>query len=148
MQEQNKTVKQRVKPKAIHIIFYVVALLILIASTIGFIAAAIGWSGYIFGELDAMEPGQSLIPGGDIFAYMSLVFVWIFLIFIMMVLLAVCWIIGLIVTIILAFFLKNKPIWLSILSYLLFAVYVILVLCILVPVVPFVLIWLFLLIFD
>jgi hypothetical protein len=30
----------------------------------------------------------------------------------------------------------------------LFAVYVILVLCILVPVVPFVLIWLFLLIFD
>jgi hypothetical protein len=66
----------------------------------------------------------------------------------MMVLLAVCWIIGLIVTIILAFFLKNKPIWLSILSYLLFAVYVILVLCILVPVVPFVLIWLFLLIFD
>ena len=148
MQEQNKTVKQRVKPKAIHIIFYVVALLILIASTIGFIAAAIGWSGYVFGELDAIEPGQALIPGGDIFAYMSLVFVWIFLIFIMMVLLAVCWIIGLIITIILAFFLKNKPIWLSILLYLLFAVYVILVLCILVPVVPFVLIWLFLLIFD
>jgi hypothetical protein len=148
MQEQNKTVKQRVKPKAIHIIFYVVALLILIASTIGFIAAVIGCSGYVFGELDAMEPGQELIPGGDLIVYMSLVFVWIFLIFIMMVLLAVCWIIGLIVTIILAFFLKNKPIWLSILSYLLFAVYVILVLCILVPVVPFVLIWLFLLIFD
>ena len=148
MQEQNKTVKQRVKPKAIHIIFYVVALLILIASTIGFIAAAIGWSGHIFGELDRIEPGQALIPGGDIFAYMSLVFVWIFLILIMMVLLAVCWIIGLIITIILAFFLKNKPIWLSILLYLLFAVYVILVLCILVPVVPFVLIWLFLLIFD
>jgi hypothetical protein len=148
MQEQSSPVKKRVRPKAIHIIFYVVALVILIASTIGFIAAAIGWSGYIFGELDAMEPGQELIPGGYAFAFMSLVFVWIFLIFIMAVLLAVCWIIGLIVTIILAFFLKNKPIWLSILSYLLFAVYVILVLCILVPVVPFVLIWLFLLIFD
>ena len=148
MQEQNKTVKQRVKPKAIHIIFYVVALLILIASTIGFIAAAIGWSGYIFGELDAMEPGQALIPGGYALVFMGMILAWIFVIFIMMVLLAVCWIIGLIITIILAFFLKNKPIWLSILSYLLFAVYVILVLCILVPVVPFVLIWLFLLIFD
>ena len=148
MQEQNKTVKQRVKPKAIHIIFYVVALLILIASTLAFLAAVIGWSGYIFGELDAMEPGQELIPGGYALVFMGMILVWIFVIFIMMVLLAVCWIIGLIVTIILAFFLKNKPIWLSILLYLLFAVYVILVLCILVPVVPFVLIWLFLLIFD
>jgi hypothetical protein len=148
MQEQHSPVKKRVRPKAIHIVFYVVALLILIASTLAFLAAVIGWSGHIFGELDAMEPGQELIPGGYAFAFMSLVFVWIFLIFIMAVLLAVCWTIGLIVTIILAFFLKNKPIWLSILSYLLFAVYVILVLCILVPVVPFVLILLFLLIFD
>jgi hypothetical protein len=148
MQEQSSPVKKRVRPKAIHIVFYVVALLILIASTLAFLAAVIGWSGYIFGELDAMEPGQELIPGGYAFAFMGMILAWIFVIFIMMVLLAVCWIIGLIVTIILAFFLKNKPIWLSILSYLLFAVYVILVLCILVPVVPFVLIWLFLLIFD
>ena len=148
MQEQNSPVKKRVRPKAIHIVFYVVAVLILIASTLAFLAAVIGCSGYVFGELDAMEPGQELIPGGYAFAFMGMILAWIFVIFIMMVLLAVCWIIGLIVTIILAFFLKNKPIWLSILSYLLVAFYVILVLCILVPVVPFVLIWLFLLIFD
>jgi hypothetical protein len=148
MQEQNSPVKKRVRPKAIHIIFYVVALVILIASTLAFLAAVIGCSGYVFGELDAMEPGQELIPGGYAFAFMGMILAWIFVIFIMMVLLAVCWIIGLIVTIILAFFLKNKPIWLSILSYLLFAVYVILVLCILVPIVPGVLILLFLLIFD
>ena len=148
MQEQSKAVKERVKPKAIHIVFYAVALVILIASTLAFLAAVIGWSGYVFGELDAMEPEQELIPGGYGFSFISMVFVWIFLIFIMMVLLAVCWIIGLIFTIVLAFFLKKKPVWLSILSYLLFAVYVILVLCILVPVVPGVLILLFLLIFG
>jgi hypothetical protein len=148
MQEQSSPVKKRVRPKAIHIVFYVVALLILIASTLAFLAAVIGCSGYVFGELDAMEPGQELIPGGYAFAFMGMILVWIFVIFIMMVLLAVCWIIGLIVTIILAFFLKQKPIWLSILSYLLFAVYVILVLCILVPVVPGVLILLFLMIFG
>ncbi len=148
MQEQNSPVKKRVRPKAIHIVFYAVALLILIASTIGFIAAVFGWSGYVFGELDAMEPGQELIPGGYAFAFMGLVFGWIFLIFIMMVLLAVCWIIGLILSIILAFFLRKKPIWLSILSYILFAIYVILVLCIMIPVVPGVLILLFLMIFG
>ncbi len=148
MQEQNSTVKKRVRPKPIHIILYIVALFLLIASTAAFLAAVIGWSGFTFSELGAMEPGEELIPGGYAFAFISLVFVWIFIIFIMAVLLTVCWLIGLVLSVILAFFMKKKPIWLSVLSYILFAIYVILVLCILIPVVPGVLILLFLIFFG
>ena len=148
MQEQTKVTKPKKRAKARHIVLFSIAIVLLVGSLAAFLAAVIGWSGYVFGELDAMEPGQELIPGGYAFAFMGLVFGWIFLIFIMMVLLAVCWIIGLILSIILAFFLRKKPIWLSILSYILFAIYVILVLCILIPVVPGVLILLFLILFG
>ncbi len=148
MSEQTIVKKQKKPVKARHIVLFSIAIVLLVGSLAAFLAAVIGWSGYVFGELDAMEPGQELIPGGYAFAFMGLVFGWIYIIFIMTVLLAVCWVIGLVLSVILAFFMRKKPLWLSILSCILFAIYVILVICILIPVVPGLLILLFLILFG
>ena len=124
------------------------AIVLLLASILAFLAGAIGLT-YLFAqEMGRLEGAEPLFPGAEAFVIMSYVIIWVLGIFILLVLLAICWIIGLVLAVILTFFMKQKPLWLSILSAILFAIYVILVICILIPVVPGVLVLLFLILFG
>ena len=148
MQEQLKPKKPRKRAKPQHIVLFVIAIVLLLASILAFLAGAIGWT-YLFAqEMGRLEGAEPLFPGAEAFVIMSYVIIWVFGIFILLVLLAVCWIIGLVLAVIVTFFMKQKPLWLSILSAILFAIYVILVICILIPVVPGLLILLFLILFG
>ena len=148
MQDQAKIKKPRRRAKARHIVLFSVSILLLLASILAFLAGAIGWTYLIAKEIGTIEDAEPLIPGAEGFAVMAYAFLWIFGIFILLVLLAICWIVGLILSVILTFFMREKPIWLGILSGVLFAVYAVLVICILIPVVPGLLILLFLILFG
>lgn len=148
MQEQSIPVKAKKRAEAGHVIVLVIAIVLLIASTLAFLAGAIGWTYLIAKEMESLEGAEPLIPGAEGFAIMANVFLWIVGIAVLLVLLAVCWIIGLVLSTILTFLMRDKPLWLTILSVLLFILYVILVICVLIPVVPCVLIFLFLVLFD
>ena len=144
MQEQLKPKKPRKRAKPQHIVLFVIAIVLLLASILAFLAGAIGLTYLLAKEMDRLEGAEPLIPGAEGLVIMSYVIIWVLGIFVMLVLLAVCWIIGLVLAVILTFFMKQKPLWLSILSAILLAIYVILVICILIPVVPGILILLFL----
>ena len=149
MQDQKVTKKPRRPLKARHIVLFVISIILLIGSIAVFLAGAIGITVGIVREMnDTLENAEPLIPGAEGFAIMAYAILWIVGFFVLLVLLAVCWLIGLVLTVILAFFMRKKPIWLSVLSYILFAVYVILVLCIMIPVIPGLLILLFLTLFG
>ena len=148
MQEQLKHKKPRKRAKPQHIVLFVIAIVLLLASILAFLAGAIGWT-YLFAqEMGRLEGAEPLFPGAEAFVIMSYVIIWVLGIFILLVLLAVCWIIGLVLAVIVTFFMKQKPLWLSILSAMLFAIYAILVIGILIPVAPGVLVLLFLILFG
>lgn len=148
MQEQLKPKKPRKRAKPQHIVLFVIAIVLLLASILAFLAGAIGLTYLLAKDMDRLEGAEPLIPGAEGFVIMSYVILWVLGIFVMLVLLAVCWIIGLVLAVILTFFMKQKPLWLSILSAILFAIYAILVICILISVVPGLLILLFLILFG
>ena len=148
MQEQRKHKKPRKRAKPQHIVLFVIAIVLLLASILAFLAGAIGLTYLLAQEMGRLEGAEPLIPGAEAFVIMSYVILWVLGIFVLLVLLAVCWIIGLVLAVILTFFMEQKPLWLSILSAILFAIYVILVICILIPVVPGLLILLFLILFG
>ena len=148
MQDQKVTKKPRRPLKARHIVLFVISIVLLIGSIAVFLAGAIGWTVGIANEMEPSVDAEPLFPGADGIAFVLYAFLWNFGIFVLLVLLAVCWLIGLVLTVILAFFMRKKPIWLSVLSYILFAIYVILVLCIMIPVIPGLLILLFLILFG
>ena len=148
MQEQRSVKKPKRQLKVRHIVLFIISIVLLIGSLALFLAGAIGWTVLIAKEREPSVDAEPLFPGADGIAFVLYAFLWLFGIFILLVLLAVCWLIGLVLSVILAFFMRKKPTWLSILSYILFAIYIILVICILIPVVPGVLILLFLIIFG
>lgn len=148
MQEHGRKDMPKRPLKARHIVLFSIAILLLIGSLALVLAGAIGWTALLEQELQAIENAEPMIPGGDGLAMVAYVFVWIFGIFALLVLLALCWLVGLILSVILAFFMKKKPVWLSVLSYILFAIYTILMMCILIPVIPGLLILLFLILFG
>lgn len=148
MQEQLKPQKPRKRAKPQHIVLFVIAIVLLLASILAFLAGAIGLTYLLAKDMDRLEGAEPLFPGAEGFVIMSYVILWVLGIFVMLVLLAVCWIIGLVLAVILTFFMKQKPLWLSILSAILFAIYVILVICILISVMPGLLILLFLILFG
>ena len=148
MQEQRKPKKPRKRAKPQHIVLFVIAIVLLLASILAFLAGAIGLTYLLAKDMDRLEGAEPLIPGAEGFVIMSYVIIWVLGIFVLLVLLAVCWIIGLVLAVIVSFFMKQKPFWLSILSAMLFAIYAILVIGILIPVVPGVLVLLFLILFG
>lgn len=148
MQEQLKPKKPRKRAKPQHIVLFVIAIVLLLASILAFLAGAIGLTYLLAKDMDRLEGAEPLIPGAEGFVIMSYVIIWVLGIFVLLVLLAVCWIIGLVLAVIVTFFMKQKPLWLSILSAMLFAIYAILVIGILIPVVPGVLVLLFLILFG
>ncbi len=144
MQETRKR-----KLKARHIVLFTISIVLLIGSLALFLAGAIGITVGIVQEMNGtLENAEPLIPGAEGFAIMAYAFLWIIGILVLLVLLAVCWLIGLVLSVILAFFMRQKPVWLSVLSYILFAIYVILVLCIMIPVSLGLMILLFLILFG
>ena len=148
MQEQRKPKKPRKRAKPQHIVLFVIAIVLLLASILAFLARAIGLTYLLAKEMDRLEGAEPLIPGAEGLVIMSYVIIWVLGIFILLVLLAISWIIGLVLAVIVTFFMKQKPLWLSILSAMLFAIYAILVIGILIPVVPGVLVLLFLILFG
>lgn len=149
MQEKRSVTTPKRKLKARHIVLFIISIVLLIGSLALVLAGAIGITVGIVQEMNGtLENAEPLIPGAEGFAIMAYAIIWIVGFFVLLVLLAVCWLIGLVLTVILAFFMRKKPIWLSVLSYILFAVYVILVLCIMIPVIPGLLILLFLILFG
>lgn len=144
MQETRKR-----KLKARHIVLFTISIVLLIGSLALFLAGAIGITVGIVQEMNGtLENAEPLIPGADGFAIMVYAILWIVGFLVLLVLLAVCWLIGLVLSVILAFFMRQKPVWLSVLSYILFAIYVILVLCIMIPVSLGLMILLFLILFG
>lgn len=148
MQEQRSVAKPKRPLKARHIVLFTISIVLLIGSLALFLAGAIGFTVGIGQEMDAVENADPVMPGGDGLVIMAYVFLWIIGILVLLVLLAVCWLIGLVLSVILAFFMRQKPVWLSILSYILFAIYVILVLCIMIPASLGLMILLFLILFG
>lgn len=148
MQEQRSVVKSQRPLKARHIVLFTISIVLLIGSLALFLAGAIGITVGIAQKMDAVENADPVMPGGDGLVIMAYTFLWIIVILVLLVLLAVCWLIGLVLSVILAFFMRQKPVWLSILSYILFAIYVILVLCIMIPVSLGLMILLFLILFG
>lgn len=143
MQETRKR-----KLKARHIVLFTISIVLLIGSLALFLAGAIGITVGIAQKMDAVENADPVMPGGDGLVIMAYAFLWIIVILVLLVLLAVCWLIGLVLSVILAFFMRQKPVWLSVLSYILFAIYVILVLCIMIPASLGLMILLFLILFG
>ncbi len=148
MQEQRSVAKPKRQLKARHIVLFTISIVLLIGSLALFLAGAIGFTVGIGQEMDTVENADPVMPGGDGLVIMAYVFLWIIVILVLLVLLAVCWLIGLVLSVILAFFMRQKPVWLSILSYILFAIYVILVLCIMIPASLGLMILLFLILFG
>ena len=149
MQEQRSVVKPQRPLKARHIVLFTISIVLLIGSLALFLAGAIGITVGIVQEMNGtLENAEPLIPGAEGFAIMAYAILWIVGFLVLLVLLAVCWLIGLVLSVILAFFMRQKPVWLSILSYILFAIYVILVLCIMIPVSLGLMILLFLILFG
>ena len=148
MQEQRSVVKSQRPLKACHIVLFTISIVLLIGSLALFLAGAIGITVGIAQKMDAVENADPVMPGGDGLVIMAYTFLWIIVILVLLVLLAVCWLIGLVLSVILAFFMRQKPVWLSVLSYILFAIYVILVLCIMIPASLGLMILLFLILFG
>lgn len=149
MQEQRSVVKPQRLLKARHIVLFTISTVLLIGSLALFLAGAIGITVGIVQEMNGtLENAEPLIPGAEGFAIMAYAILWIVGFFVLLVLLAVCWLIGLVLSVILAFFMRQKPVWLSVLSYILFAIYVILVLCIMIPTSLGLMILLFLILFG
>jgi len=148
MQEQRSVVKPQRPLKARHIVLFTISIVLLIGSLALFLAGAIGWTVLIAKEMEPSVDAEPLFPGADGIAVALYTFLWIIGILVLLVLLAVCWLIGLVLSVILAFFMRQKPVWLSVLSYILFAIYVILVLCIMIPVSLGLMILLFLILFG
>ena len=112
MQEQPKPKKPRKRAKPQHIVLFVIAIVLLLASILAFLAGAIGLTYLLAKDMDRLEGAEPLFPGAEGFVIMSYVILWVLGIFVMLVLLAVCWIIGLVLAVILTFFMKQKPLWL------------------------------------
>lgn len=148
MQEKRSVTTPKRKLKARHIVLFIISIVLLIGSLALVLAGAIGWTSIAMQEIDDAKNAEPLIPAGDGLAIAAYSILWLVGLFILLVLLAACWLIGLVLSVILAFFMRKKPIWLSVLSYILFAIYVILVMCIMIPVIPGLLIWLFLILFG
>lgn len=148
MQEKRSVTTPKRKLKARHIVLFIISIVLLIGSLALVLAGAIGWTSIVMQEMDDAKNAEPLIPAGDGLAIAAYSILWLVGLFVLLVLLAACWLIGLVLIVILAFFMRKKPIWLSVLSYILFAIYVILVLCIMIPVIPGLLIWLFLILFG
>ena len=149
MQEQRSVVKPQRPLKARHIVLFTISIVLLIGSLALFLAGAIGITVGIVQEMNGtLENAEPLIPGAEGFAIMAYAILWIVGFLVLLVLLAVCWLIGLVLSVILVFFMRQKPVWLSVLSYILFAIYVILVLCIMIPAGLGLMILLFLILFG